>query len=56
MKVTNQLVGLQNWFQYRLKELKNSKTSDGSIPNFVPADFDAKGKTYRQLTPDGPLP
>ena len=24
---------------------------DGSIPNFVPADFDPKGKTYRQLTP-----
>jgi len=24
---------------------------DGSIPNFIPADFDAKGKTYRQLTP-----
>jgi len=29
---------------------------DASIPNFVPAAFDAKGKTYRQLTPDGPLP
>jgi len=29
---------------------------DGSIPNFVPLTFDAKGKTYRQLTPDGPLP
>ena len=28
----------------------------GPIPNFVPADFDAKGKTYRQLTPDGVLP
>lgn len=26
-----------------------------SIPNFVPTDFDAKGKTYRQLTPDGVL-
>jgi len=24
---------------------------DGSIPNFIPADFDPKGKTYRQLTP-----
>lgn len=24
---------------------------DGSIPNFIPADFDSKGKTYRQLTP-----
>jgi hypothetical protein len=29
---------------------------DGSIPNFIPADFDPKGKTYRQLTPDGTLP
>lgn len=29
---------------------------DGSIPNFIPADFDSKGKIYRQLTPDGPLP
>jgi hypothetical protein len=26
-----------------------------SIPNFVPPTFDAKGKTYRQLTPDGVL-
>jgi len=24
---------------------------DGSIPNLIPADFDAKGKIYRQLTP-----
>jgi hypothetical protein len=24
---------------------------DGSIPNFIPADFDPKGKVYRQLTP-----
>jgi hypothetical protein len=29
---------------------------DGSIANFVPAGFDPKSKTYRQLTPDGPLP
>jgi hypothetical protein len=29
---------------------------DGSIPNFIPADFDPKGKVYRQLTPDGELP
>ncbi len=26
-----------------------------SIPNIVPRDFDAHGKTYRQLTPDGVL-
>jgi hypothetical protein len=24
---------------------------DGSIPNFIPSNFDPKGKTYRQLTP-----
>lgn len=29
---------------------------DGTIPNFIPADFDPEGKTYRQLTPDGELP
>ena len=26
---------------------------DGSIPNFIPLDFDSKGKLYQQLTPDG---
>jgi len=26
-----------------------------TIPHFVPANFDAHGKTYRQLTPDGVL-
>lgn len=30
--------------------------SDGSIPNFTPPNFKPDGKTYRQLTPDGPLP
>ena len=29
---------------------------DGTIPNFVPPVFDPKGKTYRQITPDGELP
>jgi hypothetical protein len=29
---------------------------DFTIPNFVPLDFKPDGKTYRQLTPDGPLP
>ena len=29
---------------------------DGNIPNFIPADFDPKGKTYHQLTPDGEPP
>jgi hypothetical protein len=28
-----------------------SASANGSIPNFIPADFDPKGKTYRQLTP-----
>jgi hypothetical protein len=28
---------------------------DGSIPNFVPPDFQPDGKTYHQLTPDGVL-
>ncbi len=34
---------------------RSAATPDGSIPNFVPADFQPDGKTYRQLTPDGPL-
>jgi len=29
---------------------------DGTIPSFIPADFDPRGKTYHQLTPDGELP
>jgi hypothetical protein len=29
---------------------------DGTISNFIAPTFDPKGKTYRQLTPDGPLP
>jgi hypothetical protein len=31
--------------------IRKSALPDGSIPNFVPADFDPAGKTYRQLTP-----
>jgi len=31
------------------------KEPDGSFPKIVPEDFDPHGKTYRQLTPDGPL-
>jgi hypothetical protein len=27
----------------------------GSISNFLPSDFDSRGKTYVQLTPDGPM-
>jgi hypothetical protein len=29
---------------------------NGTIPNFISPDFKPDGKTYRQLTPDGPLP
>lgn len=29
---------------------------DGSLPNVVSPDFKPDGKTYRQLTPDGPFP
>lgn len=35
--------------------LDTSANSGGSIPNFIPPDFKPDGKTYRQLTPDGPL-
>jgi len=33
--------------------LTSSVNSDVSISDFVPLDFDSKGKSYRQLTPDG---
>jgi len=36
--------------------LVTSANSDGSIPNFVSTKFKPDGKTYRQLTPEGPLP
>ena len=29
--------------------------TDGTFPHFISHDFNAHGKTYRQLTPDGPL-
>jgi hypothetical protein len=32
-----------------------STDPDGSVANVVPPTFDAQGKTYQQLTPDGPL-
>jgi len=37
-------------------DLNTTANPAGSIPHFIPPDFDPKGKTYRQLTPDGPLP
>jgi hypothetical protein len=42
--------GNKAWF------LNGSGSPDGSIVNFIPPDFNEKGKTYRQLTPDGPFP
>jgi hypothetical protein len=33
--------------------LETAANSAGTIPNFVSPMFDAQGKTYRQLTPDG---
>lgn len=38
------------------RRLETAANADSTVPNFVPATFDAQGKTYRQLTPDGPLP
>ncbi len=40
----------------RFWPLTFSDDSEATIPNFVPVDFKPDGKTYRQLTPDGPLP
>ena len=37
-------------------KLDTTANPDGTIPNFVPTDFDPKGKIYRQLTPDGSVP
>jgi hypothetical protein len=41
---------------FHLFDPSTATNPNGSIPNFVPPDFDARGKTYRQLTPDGVLP
>jgi len=40
----------------RFIKLDTTANHDGSIPNFISPDFKPDGKTYRQLTPDGPLP
>jgi len=43
-------------FAYPQEGMMGGKVlSDGTISNFIPIDFDAKGKTYVQLTPKGPL-
>lgn len=38
------------------KKLEIAPDGTGSIPRFIPPDFKPDGNTYRQLTPDGPLP
>ena len=38
------------------KNLDTTASTGGSIPNFIPPDFQPDDKTYRQLTPDGVLP
>jgi hypothetical protein len=40
----------------RFMHFETSATLEKVIPNILPPDFNANGKTYRQLTPDGPLP
>jgi hypothetical protein len=42
-------------FEYR-DSYGSYRYSEGAILNVVPKSFDPKGKTYRQLTPEGPLP
>jgi hypothetical protein len=37
------------WFK------KNNGLPDGTVANFIPADFNPAGKKFQQLTPDGPL-
>ena len=36
-------------------KLETGANGERFIPNFIPPGFDTKGKTYCQLTPDGPL-
>ena len=50
----------ENFPSYSLADSPTGKLggkalSDGTIINFIPADFDPKGKIYVQLTPNGPL-
>jgi len=40
----------------KFMKFNTTVNSEGSIPNFISPDFKPDGKTYRQLTPDGPLP
>ena len=36
--------------------LVSTLTSNASVPEFISPDFIPRGETYRQLTPNGPLP
>jgi hypothetical protein len=46
----------QAWIFDSQREKAGGKVlSDGTVTNFIPSDFDPKGKTYLQLTPYGPL-
>jgi hypothetical protein len=36
--------------------IPNDGLSDSIVMNFIPGNFDPAGKTYTQLTPDGPMP
>jgi len=40
---------------YTIHDGVSTDNPDNTIPNFMPANFDAQGKTYRQLTPDGEM-
>jgi hypothetical protein len=39
----------------RFQEGQLGSDGFGLVPNVLPGDFDARGKAYRQLTPDGAL-
>jgi hypothetical protein len=42
--------------QGEILELSGDAATYGAVLNFVPTDFNANGRVYRQLTPDGILP
>lgn len=39
-----------------VKFIREASSPAGIIPGFIPSSFAAGGKTYQQLTPDGPMP
>jgi hypothetical protein len=48
--------GIAVFYKGNNAKYSNLDRSSPNIPNFVPPTFDANGWTFRQLTPDGPLP